>query len=127
VTRVGVPMNVRKGLLDDTKDRALKFLRDLVNRVRQANLPAKGIETAAMKATPLKDWWAPPGQTKYLIVQGADDQIAPPENGAELKKELGERATLINVAGAAHLLPLEQPQTTASHIISFVRQLGKKP
>ena len=36
-------------------------------------------------------WWAPPGQTKYLIVQGADDQIAPPENGFELKKELGER------------------------------------
>ena len=88
---------------------------------------AGGIETAAMKATPLKDWWAPPGQTKYLIVQGADDQIAPPENGFELKKELGERATLINVPGAAHLLPLEQPETTASHMISFIRQLVRKP
>ena len=88
---------------------------------------AGGIETAAMEATPLKAWWAPAGQTKYLIVQGAEDQIAPPENGVELKKELGERATLITVPGAAHLLPLEQPETTASHMISFIRQLDRKP
>ena len=67
------------------------------------------------------------GQTKYLIVQGADDQIAPPENGLDLKKELGERATLINVPGAAHLLPLEQPETTASHMTNFIRQLVRKP
>jgi pimeloyl-ACP methyl ester carboxylesterase len=44
---------------------------------------AGGIEMAAMEATPLKAWWAPPGQTKYLILQGAKDQIAPPENRAE--------------------------------------------
>jgi pimeloyl-ACP methyl ester carboxylesterase len=88
---------------------------------------AGGIEKAAAEATPLKAWWAPPGQTKYLILQGADDQIAPPENGVELQKELGERATLITVPGAAHLLPLEQPETTASHMISFIRQLGRKP
>jgi pimeloyl-ACP methyl ester carboxylesterase len=88
---------------------------------------AGGIEMAAVEATPLKAWWAPPGQTKYLILQGAEDQIAPPENGVELKKELGERATLITVPGAAHLLPLEQPETTASHMISFIRQLVPKP
>lgn len=86
--------------------------------------PAAGpIEQAAAEATPLKAWWAPPGQTPYLILQGAEDQIAPPENGVELQKELGERATLVNVAGAAHLLPLEQPETTASHLISFIQQL----
>jgi pimeloyl-ACP methyl ester carboxylesterase len=86
---------------------------------------AAGIERAAAEATPLKAWWAPPGQTKYLILQGSDDQIAPPENGVELHKELGERATLITVPGAAHLLPLEQPDATASHMISFIRQLGR--
>jgi pimeloyl-ACP methyl ester carboxylesterase len=88
---------------------------------------AAGIESAAMAATPIEAWWAPPGQTKYLILQGADDQIAPPANGVELQKELGDRATLVNVAGAAHLLPLEQPETTANHILSFLRQLGRKP
>jgi pimeloyl-ACP methyl ester carboxylesterase len=90
--------------------------------------PAAGpIEKAAAEATPLEAWWAPPGQTKYLILQGAEDQIAPPENGEQLQKELGDRATLINVSGAAHLLPLEQPETVASHMIDFIWQLGAKP
>jgi pimeloyl-ACP methyl ester carboxylesterase len=85
---------------------------------------AASIEKTAAEATPLKVWWAPPGKTKYLILQGADDQIAPPENGVELQKELGSRATLVNVPGAAHLLPLEQPDTTASRMISFIRELA---
>jgi pimeloyl-ACP methyl ester carboxylesterase len=88
---------------------------------------AASIEQAAGEATPLKVWWAPPGKTKYLILQGTEDQIAPPENGEELQKELGARATLVNVPGAAHLLPLEQPETTASHMITFIRELGSKP
>ena len=71
---------------------------------------AAAIEKAAAESTPLDAWWAPPGETKYLILQGAEDQIAPPENGEQLQKELGDRATLVNVPGAAHLLPLEQPE-----------------
>jgi pimeloyl-ACP methyl ester carboxylesterase len=90
--------------------------------------PAAGaIEEAAAKGTPLAAWWAPPGQTKYLIVQGAQDQIAPPENGMLLQAELGDRATVVNVSGAGHLLPLEQPTTAASHMIDFIRQLGGEP
>jgi pimeloyl-ACP methyl ester carboxylesterase len=88
---------------------------------------AAAIERAAAESTPLESWWAPPGQTKYLILQGANDLIAPPENGVELQKELGVRATLVNVPGAAHLLPLEQPETTAAHMINFIRQVGRKP
>jgi pimeloyl-ACP methyl ester carboxylesterase len=87
---------------------------------------AAAIEYAAAKATPLEAWWAPPGQTKYLILQGANDLIAPPENGVELQKDLGARATLVNVPGAAHLLPLEQPEITASHMISFIQQHAGK-
>jgi len=87
---------------------------------------AAAIEKTAAEATPLTAWWAPPGQTKYLILQGAEDQIAPPENGVLLQQELGGRATLVNVPGAGHLLPLEKTQTTASHMISFIRQLDGK-
>jgi pimeloyl-ACP methyl ester carboxylesterase len=76
---------------------------------------------------PTRGLVGPPGQTKYLILQGADDQIAPPENGVLLQQELGGRATLVNVPGAGHLLPLEKTQTTASHMISFIRQLDDKP
>ncbi|UVC14456.1 alpha/beta fold hydrolase [Mesorhizobium onobrychidis] len=83
------------------------------------------IERRAAEATPLDAWWAPPGQTRYLILQGAEDQIAPPENGEALQKELGDRATLINVPAAAHLMPVEQPETAASHMIDFLRHLGK--
>lgn len=88
---------------------------------------AAAIEKKAAEATPLETWWAPPGETKYLILQGAEDQIAPPENGEDLKKELGDRATLVNVEGAAHLLPLEQPETAASHVIDFVKSLQANP
>jgi pimeloyl-ACP methyl ester carboxylesterase len=84
---------------------------------------AASIEEAAAEATPLTAWWAPPGQTKYLILQGADDQIAPPENGVLLQQELGGRATC---PGAGHLLPLEKTQTTASHMIGFIGQLDGK-
>ena len=63
---------------------------------------------------------------QHLILQGANDLIAPLENGAELQKELGSRARLVNVPGAAHLLPLEQPEITASHIVTFIRQLDGK-
>ena len=41
------------------------------------------------------------------------------------KQELGDGATLVNVPGAAHLLPLEQPDVTASHVIKFIRQLDQ--
>jgi pimeloyl-ACP methyl ester carboxylesterase len=87
---------------------------------------AAGIEEAAAKATPLTAWWAPSGKTKYLILQGADDQIAPPENGVLLQKDLGGRATLVNVPAAGHLLPLEKTQATADQMTSFIRQLDAK-
>lgn len=90
-------------------------------------LEAAGIEKQAADSTPLDTWWAPPGRTKYLILQGADDQIAPPENGEILKKDLGQRATLVNVAQAGHLLPVEQPGITAEHVLGFLRKISDKP
>jgi pimeloyl-ACP methyl ester carboxylesterase len=99
----------------------------IIETIKPCRSPeAAGIEEAAAKATPLSAWWAPPGKTKYLILQGAEDQIAPPENGALLQQDLGERATLVNVPDAGHLLPLEKPQATADHIASFIRQLDGK-
>lgn len=81
------------------------------------------MEMEAAESTPLDVWWAPPGNTSYLILQGAEDQIAPPKNGEDLKQELGDRATLVNVPGAAHMLPLEQPERAASHVVDFIESL----
>ena len=80
-----------------------------------------GIQRTAMKNTPLKDWWAPPGEMKYLVLQGADDQIAPPENGELLKEELGARVTLVSFPGAGHMLPVTEPKKAAAAVISFLR------
>jgi len=75
-----------------------------------------------MQNTPLKDWWAPPGVMKYLVLQGSDDQIAPPENGALLKQELGVRAALVSFPGAGHLFIVTEPKKAAAAVVSFLHQ-----
>ncbi len=85
------------------------------------------IQSAAAEQTPLEEWWAPPGQTKYLVLQGADDQAAPPENGMLLKQELGERVTLVEMPKAGHLVLVEQPQQVADAVLSFLAKIGAPP
>jgi len=55
-----------------------------------------------------------------VVVQGSDDQIAPPENGALLKQELGERATLVSFPGAGHLFIVTEPNKAAAAVVSFL-------
>ncbi len=80
-----------------------------------------GIEKAAAMSTPLKDWWAPPGEARYLVLQGTEDQAAPPENGELLKEELGARVTLVPFPGAGHLMLVTQAEKAANSIVSFLR------
>ena len=43
--------------------------------LKASRAPEAGpVEKQAAEATPLDAWWAPPGQTRYLILQGAEDQ-----------------------------------------------------
>jgi sigma-B regulation protein RsbQ len=69
----------------------------------------------------LEEWWAPAGRSKFLVVQGLNDLIAPPENGRALKQELGDRVTLIELSGVGHMVSLEAPEQTAHAILSFLR------
>jgi pimeloyl-ACP methyl ester carboxylesterase len=73
-----------------------------------------------MENAPLKEWWAPPGKMRYLVVQGTEDQIAPPENGELLKQELGSRVTLVAFPGAGHLFLVTEAEKTAATVISFL-------
>lgn len=84
-------------------------------------------QNAAASASPISEWWAPPGKARYLILQGAEDQIAPPANGADVKRELGDRAKLVDVPRAGHLLPIEQPEITAAEIVAFIRSIEAQP
>jgi len=73
-------------------------------------------------ATPrLEEWWAPAGRARFLVVQGLNDLIAPPENGRSLKQELGDRVTLVEFSGVGHMVSLEEPEKTAAAILSFLR------
>jgi pimeloyl-ACP methyl ester carboxylesterase len=91
-------------------------------RFKDDRAPATaGSQMAAAQATPLEDWWSPPGDAPYLAIQGLNDAAAPVENGHLLKEELGDRVTLVDIPGAGHLQPLEAPGPVADAIISFVR------
>lgn len=83
-----------------------------------------GMQRTAMQNTPLRDWWAPPGEAKYLVLQGDNDQIAPPENGEILKEEMGARVTLVTLRGAGHLFIVTEPQKAAAAVISFLHKTG---
>jgi pimeloyl-ACP methyl ester carboxylesterase len=80
-----------------------------------------GSQMAAAQATPLEDWWSPPGDVPYLVIQGLKDEAAPVENGHLLKEELGDRVTLVDIPEAGHLQPLEAPGPVADAIIAFAR------
>jgi pimeloyl-ACP methyl ester carboxylesterase len=82
---------------------------------------AAAAQMGAAQTTPLDDWWSPPGDAPYLVIQGTNDEAAPVENGHLLKDELGDRVTLIDIAGAGHLQPLEAPGPVAEAIVAFAR------
>jgi pimeloyl-ACP methyl ester carboxylesterase len=78
-----------------------------------------GAQMAAAQTTPIDDWWSPPGDAPYLVIQGLKDEVAPVANGHLLKDELGDRVTLVDILDAGHLQPLEAPGPVADAIIAF--------
>ena len=91
--------------------------------LKQSRAPNAGpIQRAAGMATKLTDWWAPAGQAPFLILQGANDQAAPLQNGELLKADLGDRATLVNIPGAGHLMVVTKPDVVSKEIVKFIRQ-----
>jgi pimeloyl-ACP methyl ester carboxylesterase len=98
-------------------------------RVWQIIKPSRLTNPATLKSeasmvTPIDDWWAPPGDTPYLVVQGMRDKSAPPENARMLKQELGERMTLVELPEAGHLAPVENPNEVANAVVSLLRGTG---
>ncbi len=75
---------------------------------------AAGIQALAMQSTPISDWSAPKGNAPFIIIQGTNDQIAPPENGELIKEQFPERSTMIYIDGAGHGLVLERTAEIAN-------------
>ncbi|MEE4235820.1 MAG: alpha/beta hydrolase [Anderseniella sp.] len=79
--------------------------------------------SAALKATPVGDWWAG-GSCPILVIQGLQDRIAPPANGYHLKAEFPDRVEVVDLDGAGHALCSEKPREIAALIAAFARRLG---
>lgn len=76
-------------------------------------------QIATSRDVPLDHWWTA-GKTPMLIVQGLDDEAAPPGNGHALRDSLGERVELIDVPGAGHFMLLEQPDIVGDAVLKFL-------
>jgi pimeloyl-ACP methyl ester carboxylesterase len=76
---------------------------------------------AAASATPVADFWTA-GQALLLIVQGLADVSAPVGNGRKLKEEVGARATLVELPGIGHALPVEDPDAVAAAVLAHLNR-----
>lgn len=69
-------------------------------------------------------WWSG-GAAPMLVIQGALDVLAPPENGRSLLRDYPERVTLHEIANGGHRIAEEQPDLVAPVILSWLKTLPK--
>jgi pimeloyl-ACP methyl ester carboxylesterase len=74
---------------------------------------------ATGRGVPLEDWWGA-GTAPLIVIQGLDDEAAPPGNGHALREQFGERVRLIDLPRAGHFLVLEQPEAVTRAVTAFV-------
>ncbi len=77
------------------------------------------MQSSAVRKTDVEDWWEAGGQP-MLVVQAMDDVIALPANAHDLKKRLGERATLAELPNAGHAMLPEQPAEIARIVEDYL-------
>ena len=46
---------------------------------------------------------------------------APPENGHRLQAQIGRRATLVDLPGIGHTIPIEDPDLVAAAVLWYLR------
>jgi len=74
---------------------------------------------ATSRNVPLEYWWSG-GTAPLLVIQGLDDEVAPPGNGYALREQWGERVRVVDLPRAAHFLLLEQPEAVAQAVTEFL-------
>jgi pimeloyl-ACP methyl ester carboxylesterase len=70
------------------------------------------------------DYVAAGGKAPILDIQGDQDVLIPREYSQDLRRELGERVTVVVVANAGHALVPEQPAAIAAAIESWMTSLN---
>lgn len=77
---------------------------------------------AAVFGTPVDEWWSA-GVAPILVIQGMDDEVAPPENARLLLSEHPDRVALVEIEGAGHAILIERPNEVAEHLLRFLRRV----
>ena len=88
-----------------------------------AEMRLDDISADALKAqsteNPRAEWWAG-GTAPMLVIQGAADVLAPPENGRSLLQDHPARVTLHEIPGGGHRIAEEQPVLVAGLITAWL-------
>jgi pimeloyl-ACP methyl ester carboxylesterase len=75
---------------------------------------------ATSRNIPVEYWWSA-GTAPLLVLQGLDDEVAPPGNGHALREQSGERVRVVDLPHAGHFLLLEQPEAVARAVSEFLQ------
>ena len=75
--------------------------------------------SACERNVPLEYWWSA-GTAPLLVIQGLDDEVAPPGNGHALREQSVERVRVVDLPHAGHFLLLEQPEAVARAVSEFL-------
>ncbi len=78
-------------------------------------------QRASDARTPLNEWWTG-GSAPILVLQGAEDVVAVPENAKRLTAEFPDRVTLVEIPKAGHAMLPEQPDQIATAILAYIRR-----
>ncbi|MBS0361714.1 MAG: alpha/beta hydrolase [Proteobacteria bacterium] len=79
---------------------------------------AAAAQMATVRATPAKTWWTA-GGAPLLLVQAAEDPIAPSGNADALRRDVGAQLTLITLPRASHAMLPEQPRAIARALAGY--------
>lgn len=90
------------GVLLLTVDGADQGTDDVTGELPQ-NAEIAGIQAAALANTPEAEWATVAPNHPILVIQGGDDQIAPPVNGQQLQAAAPHLVSLTTIEGAGHL------------------------
>ena len=76
----------------------------------------------ATERTKVEAWWSA-GSAPILVLQPTQDILAPAENAEQLRKQEGDRVTVVYVDRAGHALLPEQPEAIARHVSEYLARL----
>ena len=77
-------------------------------------------QVAADRRTETSRWWTA-GKAPLLLVQAAEDPVAPAGNAVKLAQDVGTRLTQLDLRHASHAILPEQPKAVAAALAAYFK------